>query len=275
MKARNGPGQEADPVRVVADLVKTYLVPGSISFLILAFAVGVCLLYGGDRARRWGRRWLTVLAVLYWALSTQLVADWIAAGLTRNYRPLSRATEAQGATAIVVLSVGSTAYIVNGQQVPELGKDSAFNVLEAARVFRLLGRPLVIASGGSDPVRQRTPDSEVMRDSLLKLGVAADRILLESRSSNTREQAVFTAELLRQRGIRTFVLVTAPEHMSRAVATFEALSFTVIPAVSAFKEPEQGSWWDRIRPSRGALLQSDWAVYEYLARAYYWLRGWV
>ncbi|MBE3123590.1 MAG: YdcF family protein [Planctomycetes bacterium] len=261
-------------MHVVADLVKTYLVPGSISFLILAFAVGVCLLYGGDRAKRWGRRWLTVLAVLYWALSTQLVADWIAAGLTRNYRPLTSAAEAHGATAIVVLSVGSTAYIVNGQQVPELGKDTAFNVLEAARVFRLLGRPMVIASGGSDPARPRTPDSEIMRDSLVKLGVAADRIVLESRSSNTREQAVFTADLLRARGLKTVALVTAPEHMSRAVATFAALGFTVIPAVSAFKDPERRSVWERIRPSRGALLQSDWAVYEYLARAYYWLQGW-
>ena len=70
-------------MRVVADLVKTYLVPGSISFLVFALAVGVALLYGGDRLKRWGRRLLTVLAVAYWALSMQLVADWVAGGLVR------------------------------------------------------------------------------------------------------------------------------------------------------------------------------------------------
>ena len=262
-------------MRVAADLVKTYLVPGSISFLIFALAVGVGLLYGGDRLRRWGRRWLTVLAVLYWALSTQLVADWIAGGLIRAYRPLPNAAAAAGASTIVVLSVGSTAYSVHGQEVPELGKDTAFNLLEAARVYRLLGQPLVIASGGAASSQPRTPDSEMMRDQLIKLGVAADRILLESRSTNTREQAVFSAEILRQRGITTLVLVTAPEHMSRAVGTFKGLGFTVVPAVSSFRSPAPESLWDRIRPSRGALLQSDWAVYQYLARVYYWLQGWM
>ena len=258
----------------VADLIKSYLVPGSITFLILGFVVGVALLYGRDRTRKWGRRWLTVLALAYWALSTPLIADWIVGGLTRRYQPLSGREAARGAQTIVLLSVGSTAYVVDGQQVPELGKDTAYNVLEAARVYRMLGNPLIITSGGASPSAPRAPDSEMMREALVKLGVPADRVLVESRSANTREQATFTADLLRQRGIKTFVLVTAPEHMNRAVPTFEALGFTVVPAVSAFKEPVRGSWWEQVRLSRGALLQSDWAVYEYLARVYYWLRGW-
>jgi len=263
-------------VRLVADIVKTYLVPGSISFLILALAIGVALLYGRDWMKRWGRRWLTVLAVLYWALSTWLVADWVAAGLIGGYRAIPDAAQAKGATTIVVLSVGNTAYRVNGQEVPELGKDTAFNLLEASRVYRLLGQAWIVASGGAtDSEKPRTPDSEIMRDSLVKLGVPADRVVLESRSNNTREQAMFTAEILRQRNVKTIVLVTAPEHMGRAVGTFEALGFTVVPSVSAFKAPERGSLWERLRPSRGALLQSDWAVYEYLARVYYWLQGWL
>ncbi len=263
-------------MRLVADLVKNYLVPGSISFFVIALAVGVLLLYGGDRLKRLGRAWLTLLAVLYWALSTWIVADALAAGLIRGYRPLATAAEAKGATTIVVLSVGSTAYSVNGQEVPELGKNSAFNVLEVARVYRLLDKPLVVASGGAGgPDTPRAADSEMMRDSLVKLGVPADRIVLESKSRNTREQATFTAEILRKRGVKAIVLVTAPEHISRAASTFAALGFTVVPSVSAFKAPDRGSLFGRLRPSRGALLQSDWAVYEYLARGFYWLQGWV
>lgn len=264
-------------MHVIAELVKAYLVPGSISFLVFGLVVGVGLLYGGERMRRWGRRCLTALALIYCALSTPLVADWIAQGLIGGFQPLARPDEARGADAIVVLSVGSTAYVVHGQEVPELGKDTAFNVLEAARVFRLLeGRPWVVASGGQgDPDKPRTPDSEMMRDALVRLGVSRDRVLLESRSRNTREQALYTAELLRERRIRTIVLVTAPEHMARAVGTFEALGFTVVPSVSAFKAPQPASLAARLRPSRTALLQSDWAVYEYLARVFYWLQGWL
>ena len=261
---------------LLAGIVKDYLVPGSVSFLIFAFAVGVALLYGGERLRRLGRAWLTVLAFLYWALSAWLVSDALSAGLVSGYRGLATAADARGATTIVVLSVGSTAYGVNGREVPELGKDTAFNVLEAARVYRLLKQPWIVASGGpGDPGRPRTPDSEMMRDAMVKLGVPAERILLESKSANTREQAAFTSDLLRARGVTAIVLVTAPEHMHRAVGTFEALGFSVIPSVSAFKSPERGTLWERLRPSRGALLQSDWAVYEYMARVYYWLQGWL
>ena len=261
---------------LLAGIVKDYLVPGSVSFLIFAFAIGVALLYGGDRLRRLGRAWLTVLAFLYWALSAWLVSDALSAGLVSGFRGLADAADAKGATTIVVLSVGSTAYGVDGREVPELGKDTAFNVLEAARVYRLLKQPWIVASGGpGDPGRPRTPDSEMMRDAMVKLGVPAERILLESKSANTREQAAFTAELLRARGVTGIILVTAPEHMHRAVGTFEALGFSVIPSVSAFRSPERGTLWERLRPSRGALLQSDWAVYEYMARVYYWLQGWL
>jgi uncharacterized SAM-binding protein YcdF (DUF218 family) len=263
-------------VRLLATLVKDYLVPGSISFFILALALGVALLYGGERLRRIGRAWLTVLAVLYWALSTWLVSDALSAGLVSGYRALASAADAKGADTIVVLSVGSTAYSVEGREVPELGKDTAFNVIEAARVFHLLKDAWIVASGGpGDPQQPRTPDSEVMRDSLVKLGVPPDRILLESKSSNTREQAAYTADLLRKRNVKSIVLVTAPEHMHRAVGTFEALGFSVAPSVSAFKAPETDSMWARLRPNRGALVQSDWAMYEYLARVYYWLQGWL
>jgi uncharacterized SAM-binding protein YcdF (DUF218 family) len=263
-------------LRVAVDLMKGFLVPGSISFLVLALAAGVSMLYGGETLGRWGRRGLTVLAVLYWALSTQFVADWLSAGLVGGFRALADASAAGGADTIVVLSVGSTTYRLNGQEVPELGKDTAFNVLEAARVYRLLGHPLVIASGGiTDSADSRMADSEMMRDALVKLGLPANRIQLESRSRNTREQALLTAEILRKRGIRAAVLVTAPEHMKRAIGSFEALGFPVVPSASAFRAPQAGSLWRRLQPSRGALLQSDWAVYEYLAQAFYWLQGWL
>jgi uncharacterized SAM-binding protein YcdF (DUF218 family) len=263
-------------VRLLADIVKDYFVPGSISFLILALAFGVMLLYSGDRLRRLGRLWLTVLALVYWALSTGMVSDALSAGLVSGYRGLASAADAKGATAIVVLSVGSTAYSIEGREVLDLGKHTAFNVIEAARVFRLLKKPWIVASGGpGDPRQPHTPDSEVMRDSLAKLGVPADRILLESKSTNTREQAAFTADLLRKRAVTTIILVTAPEHMHRAVGTFEAMGLSVIPSAFAFKPPATGSLWTRLRPSQGALVQSNWATYEYLARAYYWVQGWL
>jgi hypothetical protein len=63
--------------------------------------------------------------------------------------------------------------------------------------------------------------------------------------------------------------------MRRAVGAFEAMGLSVIPSTFAFKPPATGSLWTRLRPSQGGLVQSDWAMCEYMARAYYWLQGWL
>ena len=56
--------------------VKTFLVPGSLPFLILGVTAGVVPLYLSDkRARKWGRRWLVALSLGYWVLSIPLTAD--------------------------------------------------------------------------------------------------------------------------------------------------------------------------------------------------------
>ena len=109
--------------------------------------------------------------------------------------------------------------------------NTALNVSEAARLYRLLGPRHVIASGGMPPGGAgKRPESEVMREYLVRLGVAAEDIALESASINTTEQAEQVAALL-PRGARV-LLVTAPAHMPRAAALFRSRGLDVVPAVS-------------------------------------------
>jgi uncharacterized SAM-binding protein YcdF (DUF218 family) len=259
----------------IADVVKTILVPGSIPFLGFGLVVGVALLYGTQSMQRWARRWLTLLLALYGFLSTSLGAEMLAAPLIRQYSALHARDEALGADTVVVLSVSGDVYRANGQAVAEMGEATAFNALEAARVYRLLGNPRVIASGGSEASDEPGPTpSEVLRDGLTRLGVPASQIDVETRSRTTREQALFVNDLLKARGIRRFVLVTEPNHMPRAVAAFRALGLEPVPSTPVFKAPTRGGWAWRLLPTVDGLQQSDWSSYEHLARLYYWLRGW-
>jgi uncharacterized SAM-binding protein YcdF (DUF218 family) len=259
----------------VANVVKGLLVPGSIAFLVLSLVTGVALLYGNQPMQRWGRRWLTAVLVLYGCLSTPLGADILATPLTRQFSAIERREAAQGAQTVVVLSVSSEVYRANGQEVAELGKATAHNALEGARVYRLLGVPTVIASGGFvSPDEQGPSPSEILRDALLKLGIPAERIVVESRSRTTREQAVLVGELLRARGVRRFVLVTEANHMPRAVATFRGLGLLPVPSAPPLLAAGDTGLLGRLRPDINALRQSDWAAYEHLARLYYWARGW-
>lgn len=65
-----------------------------------------------------------------------------------------------------------------------------------------------------------------------------DRLPLESLSGTacartTQDEALSTAALLGQQGIRRIILITDPPHLARSVKTFEAVGFLVIPHASA------------------------------------------
>lgn len=259
----------------LVEFVKEFLIPGSIPFLLMGLTVGVALLHKRTTAR-WGRRWLTALVAAYWIASTPLGSRMLAAGLHRGYGSLVQAEQAEGATAVVVLSGGSLTYRARGEEISVLSEPSAFRALEAARVYRLLDSPWVVVSGGiGDPDRQLNPESETMRDELVRAGVPAERILVEPASSDTREQALNLRPLLAEHGIVRFVLVTSPTHVWRALAVFEALGLHPVPSVSAWRSEGLPDRLWQVLPSTSSLFNSQSAMREYLALAYYWSRGWL
>jgi uncharacterized SAM-binding protein YcdF (DUF218 family) len=137
-----------------------------------------------------------------------------------------------------------------------------------------MGSPTVLVAGGMVvDGGQRSAESEVMAEGLVRLGVPRDRIILEVRSHNTREQATNSAELLRMRGTKRFVLVTDSEHMPRTLAAFRAQGLDPLPSPSSPRVTTPPGLRYRLRPMLGAYLQSDRACYEYFAIAYYWGRG--
>jgi uncharacterized SAM-binding protein YcdF (DUF218 family) len=260
----------------MSTLVKAFLVPGSVSFLVVALVVGVALLYGSDRMRRWGRIWLTLVLLAYAFLATPLGADAVAAPLLRGFTPITSKEQAQGVDVLVVLSTGGEVYRGYGEEVAEMGKATAFNALEAARLYKLVAPRTVIASGGIvDPEARRVTEAEILANGLARLGIPRERIVLEQKSRTTREQAVNVAEMLKKRGIRKFLLVTGADHMPRARATFRELGFDPVASVAKYAIAWHPSLLERLSPGINALRQSDWACYEYLARIYYWWEGWL
>src|SRR5205823_8460955 len=70
---------------------------------------------------------------------------------------------------------------------------------------------------------------------VLEEGVAENRIVLEERSRSTHENAVFAKDLIRPGTAETWILVTSAFHMPRAVASFRAVDWPVIPYPVDFK----------------------------------------
>ncbi len=68
-----------------------------------------------------------------------------------------------------------------------------------------------------------------MKDWLVEHGVAGERIVEESESASTVENASFTNELLLERGATGAVLVTTPDHLERAMINFRQAVDARIP----------------------------------------------
>jgi len=271
-----GPVQQYHPyvLASVTDFVKYSFVPGSITFLLAAFLGGVPLLYL-PRLRGIARAWLTLVAAAYVALATPAAAVLLERGLGPAPRTLDRVADAQGATAIVVLGAGAVTWGEGDLVVHQLSRRSVVNVLAAARIYRLLGGPPIIASGGivSGESLQRS-EADVMADTLVGLGIPRARITIDRASTSTYEQAANVAPLVK--GHERFVLVTTPVHLRRAMALFEARGLHPVAGPSDLGALHEDPWASgALVPSTTALRASEMAIYEHLALGNARARGWL
>ena len=246
----------------------------SLPFMLGVFAFGTLLLFH-RRTVVWGRRWLAGALLGYWVLSIPVGALALAWPLTRSHdHRLATAADAGGAQAVVVLGGGTVSYVSAGVGIDDL-LNSGLRLAEGVRLYRLLGEPLLIVSGGNtqqlDPPRT---EAQALRQSALNLGVPAARIVVEDGSRNTREQAERIGTLLAERRIERFVLVTTPTHMSRSLAIFRKAGMSPVPSASRLRSEQDEDLWT-VMPDRKVLVISDSAIYEYAAWIYYKARGWI
>jgi uncharacterized SAM-binding protein YcdF (DUF218 family) len=149
----------------------------------------------------------------------------------------------------------------------------AERVLEAARVFALISPAWIISVGGQpDADDPGLPSAVTMRDELVRLGLPAGRIVLESRSRSTRENAVFAVSTLKSLVVDRVVLVTSDPHMRRSLGAFRALGIDAIPASARGGDPPS-RWWEWL-PTTTGREWSGRVVHEAGGIVYYWLRGW-
>ena len=152
---------------------------------------------------------------------------------------------------------------------------AASRQLEAARIFKMVSPAVVISSGGNPhPNRPMVPAGEAMRNDLITLGVPADRILVETESGTTRDEATVVNRMLRTQGIEQVILVTSETHMRRSLGVFRSVGIIAVPAIAMEFLREQASWRELLLPSQFGVDLGSENVHELVGLMYYWLRGW-
>ncbi|KAA9345910.1 YdcF family protein [Adhaeribacter soli] len=99
----------------------------------------------------------------------------------------------------------------------------ADRILHALMLYRKGRFGKIIISGGSGSIRQQqASEADELRNVLLQAGVPDSSIIVENKSRNTRENALFTAEILKTKPeLQKLLLITSAFHMRRAAGCFE------------------------------------------------------
>jgi uncharacterized SAM-binding protein YcdF (DUF218 family) len=191
---------------------------------------------------------------------------------------LSRPLEAPYPVRPVQIPAGVQAIVVLSSAVEEPTPERPFPLPDhetfarcefAAWIERQRPELPVLASGGG----VQTPSlSASMREQLRRAGVPDAQIWTEDRSRNTYESAVYSAQILRRRGVQRVALVVDARSMWRAAACFRRQGIEVSPAPWAFRR------WKGVAellPGWRSILGNERTLHELTGILWYRLHGWI
>ncbi len=106
------------------------------------------------------------------------------------------------------------------------------------------------------------------------MGVAPTDIITEEKSRSTYENAAFVKEIIDNKKITDFYLITSASHMRRALGVFRKLGMSPTPyAVDYHALPNGKTSWNALGLVKFNLLKA--AVHEYAGIAYYTVLGYL
>jgi uncharacterized SAM-binding protein YcdF (DUF218 family) len=228
-----------------------FLTAKFLAFATQPLAWAVLLLLGGllamhrpKRADGHRGRGLIVSALLILLLQGwEPLPDALLRHLERTHPGLKPGTSLQAYTGVVILGGAlEPAYVSQGNQQAALNSAAErmtmpVSLLRQFPHLRLLftgGEGELFAQGLSEAVR-----AKVFFDSL---GVPPQKVIYESKSRTTFENAIFSAGLPGVNPAQGWLLLTSASHMPRAMAAFKKAGWNVTPYPVDFQAGEQTPW---------------------------------
>lgn len=133
--------------------------------------------------------------------------------------------------------------------------------------------PLLISGGSGELIASGEGDAVTAARLFGALGIPQDRLVLETASRNTDENARFTASLLGDKAKQPWLLVTSAFHMPRSMALFRKAGVNVVPWPTDYRSPGPTRLRFGGRSAISALDELTLAMREWTGLAAYWLTG--
>jgi len=238
------------------------------NFLFIIGIVALVLL--ATRFRRAGLRLLVVSFGLLLLVGCLPIGGLLIHVLEQRFPPWNAARGAPDG--IVVLGGAISPRLSRIYGAVQLG-GNAERVTVIPELARTYPNARIVYTGGDGSLlANQGREADYLYPLLDGFGVPRDRVLLENRSRNTYENAVFTRELVKPKAGERWLLVTSAKHMPRAIGCFRRAGF----AVEAYPVDWHTVPRFKLRLTGhviGGLGAADAAAYEWGGMLAYWLTG--
>ena len=147
-------------------------------------------------------------------------------------------------------------------------------LIEGAALARRHPAARLVFTGGNPSLLHNDPPESFYAAQLFEqLGVPVSRLVLEDKSRNTEENAVFTKRLVDPKPGERWLLVTSAMHMPRAVGVFRKAGFPVEPYPVDWHTLPGANLLRIPRSLLNGVVALDTASHELVGLLMYWITG--
>lgn len=244
-----------------------FITPAYAGLFLTAF--GVALLF--TRFARGGRTLATIGVVALLVMSFSPLGAFLALPLENRFPPPPEDLTAPDG--IVVLGGAFDEYISMMRGRISFN-EAAERLTAAVGLSRRFPRARLVLTGGTAALRGSPfSEAEVAGRFFRDMGVDPGRVVLEARSRNTWENAVFTRNLVAPRPTERWLLVTSAMHMPRVIGIFRQVGFSVIAYPVDYRTSGQWFEWTLHKNAPEMLRLVDLAAHEWFGLFVYRLTG--
>ena len=259
---------------ILSKVLPQLVYPFGLIFLLLIFSLLL--------RRRWQNR-LIIAAI---AIIVVTGNTWVAYGLMRSL-------EWQYLPPEVVPNAGAIVVLGGGTEAPQYPRTTvelngaSDRIFYAAQLYHQGKADHILLSGGSITWldSRTTTSADDMASVIAQLGVPEEALWLQRESRNTYEDAFYSSQILKEKGVEHILLVTSAAHMPRSVALFEHQGMEVTPAPTDYAIT-QAAWEDLTQPNLAVQFLNLFpnisnmglttsVLKEYIGMIVYRLRGWM
>ncbi len=206
---------------ILSKTVALLLVPSNL--LLLLGLIGLALLF--TRFRRAGKRLAVTVLVLFLAIGFLPVGGLLAHVLENRFPPWDPARGPPDGVVVLGGVIDPLLSRARGEIALSGAVERITALVKLARAYPQAR--IVFSSGDAGLIRKYGAEANYLLPLLDLFGVPRERVMLERRSRNTYENALYSKALVKPKPGERWLLVTSAQHMPRAIGCFRRVGFPV------------------------------------------------